>query len=1170
MEEIYLRKFSEEDSKKVDKTNEQNIVSPSEEPTASPWDAWLKFRDQVNSFKSSQTHYILVADSMTQTDLQNFKVLSIVPWKMVLDFNPSSEDGGLYHAFNSQTTLQRMLSPCTPSEIKKTGFSGLPKQIDPKRTQWLFVNGREEDTVAGKPKSFPAWEQQSVKHISTFFSCCSQGEKFDNQKSITCLLLPISKSSNAFAEVTLKRFAENFSEFDLNFVCIDDSYDKVSEVLKNFQKFPLSSQQLKNGVEGLFNVSESVSNYKMPSSLEDVLVSFSTREYVYMSENLELMYTGCESESINLADEENDREKDEEEHRRSFLSGNLISFGSLYFNHDAKRAIEKEIEIHLQRLLDQTLKHSVTVRIAHSPGTGGSTIARRVLWNLHNSFPCAFVKLPKLFEFDEDVNFIHGLCNRIADLEDKCGIPAVILLDGHRHWRVQGLSNRIVRTLNSRGKRAVILECQHGSMPAKVQPVHSSTNIHRVFYVDARLEDSVSDLQEFKLKYNASHSSARRVFHFPLMSMLEEFRDKLDGIISQTLEDLDDLEKDIAAFVAFLQLYAGQSTPALLLYEAFKSRLEISEGCGQITYDSIRTCFSGNLLNLMVYENKRKKEGEFFDQYTLQHREVAKLVFKKYLGDTKQSLFKYVTEFLDYGIVCVEKFLSLYCDLFLFNKDGQRTLRFSLLIEKLKDFDPKEAAVVLGKAAQRVPDPRVYGHAARFHAKMKHPNFKKAKDLISSGLILSESRGKTRSIQDSKGVVLSIELKHEIYTKKVTSIQQLENMAERAISAFKLARDFPPSFYAPLIGEVEVWLSCIEWIISSCFSGDSAKAVKFLTTQAPSFFRTCIGDCFYLLDIVDDIVNSSTSLPDPDESRQHALKVRINLTSAIRKVKPNYQTSNPVRDVNELIHEIVGSTKNLAPICQKEIKRLKARLFLSLFRREQQCLKQSDLKNIVKLLQEMVLIEREYSFARHFLQLCPQIEHPSYSLEQGWKVCCEWLQVPDCYDPMRYYYGMVIAFMEILSGRGPSGFFAKYKSLVQKLRETSRTHCRRNVSLHLLGKNGDGMSKLVSYSSLFSGEADYRADDSKVVRSFWEVESRRKLMEYTSRLRVRVHGNREVTTIELLQGDIELYVGKSADIGKPGKDFDKDAKVYFVVSFNLTGPIANGITFHHVEATTDA
>jgi len=46
-----------------------------------------------------------------------------------------------------------------------------------------------------------------------------------------------------------------------------------------------------------------------------------------------------------------------------------------------------------------------------------------------------------------------------------------------------------------------------------------------------------------------------------------------------------------------------------------------------------------------------------------------------------------------------------------------------------------------------------------------------------------------------------------------------------------------------------------------------------------------------------------------------------------------------------------------------------------------------------------------------------------------------------------------------------------------------------------------------------------------------------------------------------MPGNLQLYVGKNADIGKVERNFTSGALVFFVVSFNLHGPVANGITF---------
>ena len=1157
-EQNSLQKFADNCLEKVSEVSytSQEMGLMDFQPTRK-WDDWLKFCEQMNSFNTSQTQFVLLADKTPQPQLENFKALAAIPWRLVIDFNPSSEDEGLYKVFNSQTSLQQNLSPFTPSGISsllnKVGYGGLPKQIDCKRTQWLFANGRKEDADDSKPKSFPDWEQQSVMSITMFFGCCSFSDTFDKQKSIRCLLLPVSEDSVPFVEVTLKRLIESFSVYDISFVCIDNSCKDI-EVQKDVHTFNLSSVELKNGVENLFNVTDDVPKYEMPCFQSGIRVPLVQKDYVYMNEYLELLYIDCQKKLINSNDDEEKQREKEEMHRKWFLSGNLISFLSLFYNHDAKREIEKDIEIHIQRMLNQTLKQSGIVQIAHPPGTGGSTIARRVLWNLHVSFPCALVRLSSQAEFDEDSNFINELSERISILEDHCGMPPVILVDGHRQWRIHALSNRIVRTLNSRGKKAVIVECHRGSRP------HANSDVHKVFHVDARLEDKPADLREFKEKFNHKQSdqSARRVFHFPLLSMIDEFREKLEEIIIDTLNDLDDIEKDIAAFVAFLQLYAQQPTPATLVYEVFRSRLSISKG-GQVTYQGIKECFSDTLLNLMVHQKKRKTEhDDCLTHYTLQHHVVATLLFEKYLESKKESLYKYVYDFLKCPVPNMKKYVALYCDLFLFNRGGNRRLRFSLLVEELKRTSgAKKAATVLRKVAELIPDPRACGHAARFYAKMTPPKFKEAEELIAAGIKLSETHGRTKSIQDSKGVVLSLELKYMVRQKRVKDIEDLENMAQKALNAFRAARDFPPTFPSPLIGEVEVWISCIEWITEE-HNRNADEAVNFIISKAPPFFRTCIGDCFYLLEIVDKMILSVAIIADPDDIKERVQDFRISLIKAVRPRIGSGRRRNPLDSLLS-----IDPGLKLPKISWKESKRIRTRILLTLYRREQFSHKSDEMKELVKLLEDMVATEKDYSFAPHFLQLCFLGHGPrTYDLDRGWKVCRDWLDDPDDTDPMRYYYSMLIAFVQILNGHGPSGYFAEYKRLWQSLNNASRGNCKRNQSLHFLKKNGDGISQLISHQSLISDESSYKAENFDIVKSFWMVASRRKLKECRGRLRVQVEGSKKVTKIELLEGDIELYVGKYAEIGIPGKDFDKDAKVYFVVSFNLRGPVANGITFH--------
>lgn len=171
----------------------------------------------------------------------------------------------------------------------------------------------------------------------------------------------------------------------------------------------------------------------------------------------------------------------------------------------------------------------------------------------------------------------------------------------------------------------------------------------------------------------------------------------------------------------------------------------------------------------------------------------------------------------------------------------------------------------------------------------------------------------------------------------------------------------------------------------------------------------------------------------------------------------------------------------------------------------------------------------------------------------------------------RLPYQMTIYFLEILDGNSLE-FTPKYTKALRMCQEKSQNHFRSTQSTLFVGKGGQGMSRLITRNTLLRGETDYVTDDSDKVTKFWRVDSRKKLLECKGRIRVseQSSGRRKSHPyIELVQGNLQLYVGKNADIGKVERDFNTGTLVYFVVSFNLHGPVANGITFETQEPSNN-
>ena len=1154
----------------------QSPKSP-ETLSGSRFDEWLRFCDCVQDFDTSANQYILITDALPTDDLNHLSFLRSVPWKMVLDFDPKSEETGFYHAFSAQEGQGNLVSLLTPGEMKSCSTINLARQIDAKKILWLFVNGRECDRPESLPMLFPDWESSSVKHISRFFGCCSDPDKFDKQKPVICLILPFRKETIPYLEVALNRLHENFDEFNITTVAVKHTLSRSIPRKFRCRVFDLSPKILGLGLAELLHV-PSCHEYRMPTAQAKVPAKLSQKDFLYMKEYLDILYYGCHNlPDVCLSQEEEEKLRDLlEEHRRSFMSGQWISFVSLFYNHDARRETGNDVRTHIQRLLDQGLTHSVIVEIRHAPGTGGSTIARRVLWDLHKSYPCAFARFGAHIDFDEDAVLTHNLVTRIKILEDICGVPPVILIDG-KHWRIESLTNKLVRMLNNMGGKALLVRCQHGSKENLTAARAAAYRIHAIFCVNAKLEESRADLHEFESKYKdyLQQTLTRnrapglcRVFHFPLMAMMEEFRPKLCEIINNSFDEMQSLEQEITVLVAFIQKYANQATPALLIFQAFKQYIRPLEK-NSVTYEDIKQLFTEHLLNLMVrsmpegVQLKSSKSKEVFpESYTLQHRVVADLVLKKVTLEQDRSLFNITSQFLQLPIYGYAQFLPLFQDLFIHNRYADTTkLKFSILFDELKAIDSERAAETFCEAAEKTNDPLVYSHAARFHAKKVRPSFAKAKDLIELAFQANKDGSMKRMIFDTKGVILLIELNNVMNTGKIKTLRQLENTAEHALEAFRQARNFPPTYPNPLIGEVKVWLASIEWITKHSCGGDSEEAVKFVTVQAPQFFRTCISDSFYLLDIVDSIVQSSSSLQDPEETQKLANDARLSLLKVFGKERRGGIAKK--KDALDVIQacEVLCSVKNFPRSSHTELKRLQAQYMLSCYD-QVEALNMRNLEFLLKLLEELVVVEKEYGLAYHLMKVCVHVTGPRrYSLDQALVVLEKWMNLPH-HDCLPYFYQMAIYFMKILDGN-PLEYVAPYLKALRSCREKSESHCKSFMSTHFIGKEGEGMSRLVTRNALFRGETDYSTADSDKVQKFWVTDSRKKLLECKGRIRMKTcsRRGREQPFIELVQGNVELYVGKSADIGQAERHFTPGTIVYFVVSFNLRGPVANGITF---------
>ena len=1193
---------------------------------------WVNVKRKLRNLDIENNQYILIVDRFEELSTENMKIIADVPWKLVIDLDPNSDIDGFLTNFDHEKSRGGSIVYFTPSKVKEN-VANVDNMIDPRRMQWLFANGRnrkrrdendkQNDNDDRQKDTLHEWKMAFQGPANKIIRICCQ--KLDRMKQTFVIVFGIRVGISM--EISRELVEEINREFDLagysiNFLSFTPELDLGNCLNATFTN--LSPQLFLAGLTSLLGIPEE--KYKLPSSQKDLPVYLTQMQFNFLRECLELLYIGCQEIPEDLADDE--KEAFKKEHLKKFLCGNEISFPSLHYRYDASRCITKKVHDRISEMLHHSNKPQI-VQITHAPGSGGTTIARRALWDLHETHPCAIVKLeiaPETFGSNsEGEKYLNSLCKCISSLEDLCFRPPAILIDGNSR-QVRILSDCLVMKLKA---RAVIVRCAHYEKQTGMEEDNMQSNQadermwkseyfesedkcvpgrrndtyfkkEDEFRVNPRLKDDDNDYCEFKMKYdyycslfsrndNASISRKReRVFHFPMMAMLDEF-EKLGEIITESLNILkneEPVEYEIAVVIAFLQLYSKFPTPASLIKKFVKSNSK--------TYKDVTKHFSETLMNLMIPGKAPSKEkfigalmgkdysddnvdegddeynsdgssssmgGSVLHSYSFQHLEVAKLV----LDHSGRSLDQITQEFIQSKIL--ENYrkddeIRLVIDyVFLYNK-GSTGAHFSKLVIELAKGD--SGGRIFEDAAKQTQDVTFFSHVARFFA-YKDGNFEKARDLIKEGFKIARNvpMEKKRSVFSTEGHIALREMTHK--ATKIPDIECLTEFSKTALDLFRKARDNPPpwTFPNPLIGEVMVWQFCFEWFLKRK-NGNVEDAIESILTEP--FFSGAINECFYLLDEVDRIVDTVSGLHDRDHTRELAVERRSVLMQVIgrgrsKTKRAGMQSTNVYRLCDQII------TKYKKTASKKDLIRLRVLWMLSEVNKQIHLLSIGDKKDLYSWLDKLVNHYRMFIHARQLMESAAELITPPFDIDEALKIVVCWQKyLPN--DPFSYLYQSIFYFLKIRKG-SIYDYRPRYETAIDACLEKSQGS-RGRLQEYFLGKhNGeDSVCNILTRSKLESQYGRYPQKNSDAEskdvldKAFWDKHCRDFLLECTGRIKYTEGSFRGKTRpyIVMEPGNIKVTVSRAA-IGTPHMDYEPDSRVHFVVYFTLSGPIARGIRF---------
>nr|XP_039262635.1 uncharacterized protein LOC120338761 isoform X1 [Styela clava] len=397
---------------------DENEINPVETIDASLFEACAKELASVG-FPDCQYDpkhaYILVIGPVREND-PDLQCLVKIPWIRVFDFDPKSRVFGLLSNVEDYLRNRRYY---TTTDTKD-------KVVPPvdKTTDWVFINGycdsddvefRSGTDISDKlvfehcdslvkycvmrkiPKIIVLWYPSNNNFddsLDNFLGCMKHHFK-SHLNSFPCIICVRSKphKHSGFGHMVKRlKLETNLLVMPLNYICQwiknsdnDDTPTFESKTLPQFSQI--------KGEKSSFRLTDK--NFKWLSVCFDVLASNEA---------------GSETNNVDLEGED-------------FLKGGKLRWEIIGTGkYDAERDILQDTVKLVKKQYIETGKSGI-ITIFHPPGGGGTTFARRVLWELRKEAPCL-----ELFSLEISIDEVK---NRLTFIRIETHLPAVLLVDGN-------------------------------------------------------------------------------------------------------------------------------------------------------------------------------------------------------------------------------------------------------------------------------------------------------------------------------------------------------------------------------------------------------------------------------------------------------------------------------------------------------------------------------------------------------------------------------------------------------------------------------------------------------------------------------------------------------------------------------------------------------------------
>ena len=491
---------------------------------------------------------------------------------------------------------------------------------------------------------------------------------------------------------------------------------------------------------------------------------------------------------------------EEEDNVDTFLRGGTASWSDLDRGVDARRDIQSRLTDAVRN--DLEAGRITRINLFHRPGAGGTTVARRIAWELHEQYPSGLLKRTNPMETAE----------RIAHIHERTEQPVLLVADGADIGErelddlAEYLGARRVPVVLVHVRRRRSTARQHGTRTFDLESELSTREVGR--FVTTLSRDVPHRATALESLARHQSRALHRPVYFALTAYQRDFT-ALPDFVSSRVSGLNDEQREAIVYAAIALRYGQSSLPT----GALRSIFGLTSGFPI----ELPALFPSTTEELFVETGL----GEWRIGHSLVADELLRQIlpagadprtWPNYLADWGISFIEFCRGDLPVaGDAMLDVVRSVFIyrdDLDVLGREQSVQRRFSHFIEDIP-FSESKVRVLEALVEAYPGEHHFWAHFARFHA-VERKDFERALELADHAVELAD---RDSVVYHMRGMVRRYQLS-ELRRVNV-AVSTLVTIAEQASADFEESRALNPENEHGYIAEAQMLLDLLEYVSNS-------------------------------------------------------------------------------------------------------------------------------------------------------------------------------------------------------------------------------------------------------------------------------------------------------------------------------------------------------------------